>query len=91
MNPSYAHRKTNAPVERLPDLELDMWQRFDMWAERAHEATENAIAHADKLGDADIHHAPGLLARLNAAELYRGIAQAARPIEGRQEVNNDGT
>ena len=65
----------------LPDLTADEWTRFDLWAERAHEAAQAAIDAERARGD---HNdcTGGLTDAYNrAANIYRDLAQASAPVE----------
>ena len=63
----------------LPDFKADEWTRFDLWADRAHEAAQAAIEAERSRGD---HNdcTGGLTDAYNrAANIYRALAQSSRP------------
>jgi len=67
-------------TEHLPDLKPDEWTRFDLWAERAHEAAQEAIAAERARGENEC--TGGLTdAYSRAADIYRDLAQSSRPGE----------
>lgn len=57
---------------------LDAWTRFDLWAERAHQAAQEAIAvqrdHGNTIDGDPLGHA-----HMAAADIYASLANAARP------------
>lgn len=59
---------------------IDEWTRFDMWAERAHQAAQNAVEAETKRGQLNDCCTGGVCdAYSRAADIYRGLAQASRP------------
>lgn len=69
-------------AEPLNEIEPDPWTRFDMWADRAHEAITKMIEAEQKRLDG--HLTPETTSALadiyrEAAEIYRDLAEAAGP------------
>lgn len=59
---------------------IDEWTRFDMWAERAHQAAQNAVEAETKRGQLNDCCTGGVCdAYSRAADIYRDLAQASRP------------
>ena len=59
---------------------IDEWTRFDMWAERAHQAVQNAVEAETKRGQLNDCCTGGVCdAYSRAADIYRDLAQASRP------------
>ena len=59
---------------------IDKWTRFDMWAERAHQAAQNAVEAETKRGQLNDCCTGGVCdAYSRAADIYRDLAQASRP------------
>lgn len=64
----------------LPAITTDEWTRFDMWAERAHEAAQEAIAAERARGATISDCTSGLCdAYSRAADIYRDLAGACAP------------
>ena len=58
---------------------LDAWTRFDLWAERAHQAAQNAVEAETKRGQLNDCTGGVCDAYSWAADIYRALAQASRP------------
>lgn len=58
---------------------IDEWTRFDLWAERAHQAAQNAVEAETKRGQLNDCTGGVCDAYSRAADIYRGLAQASRP------------
>lgn len=58
---------------------IDEWTRFDLWAERAHQAAQNAVEAETKRGQPNDCTGGVCDAYSRAADIYRDLAQASRP------------
>lgn len=64
----------------MPDVEPDRWTRFDLWAERAHQAAQAAIAVEEGRSDPTIECTSALADVHNrAADIYRDLAATSAP------------
>lgn len=58
---------------------IDEWTRFDLWAERAHQAAQSAVEAETKRGQLNDCTGGVCDAYSRAADIYRDLAQASRP------------
>ena len=58
---------------------IDEWTRFDLWAERAHQAAQDAVEAETKRVPLNDCTGGVCDAYSRAADIYRALAQASRP------------
>lgn len=73
-------------VSELPEVEPDPWTRFDMWAQRAWDMTQRAIAAAEDQTESDLERIDSRIsAATEAAECCAALAYASSPASSRYE------